>query len=99
MYICLHIHIFISRSFISISIFTNIGICVFSRSVVPTPLQPHGLEPTRLLCSWDFLGKNTEVGGDFLLHRHLHRANMTVAQIMNSLLSNSDLKKVGKTTR
>ena len=25
--------------------------------------------------------------------------NKTVAQIMNSLLSNSDLKKVGKTTR
>ena len=28
-------------------------------------LQPHRLEPTRLLCPWNFLGKNT--GVDFLL--------------------------------
>ena len=91
MCICLHIHIFISRSFLSISIFTHIGICVLSHSVVFISLQPHGLEPTRLHYPWDFLGKNTEVGCDFLLHRHLHRANMTVAQIMKSLLPNSDL--------
>ena len=32
-----------------------------------TPLQPHGLEPTRLLCLWDFLGKNTGVGCHLLL--------------------------------
>ena len=25
-------------------------------------LQPHGLQPIRLPCSWDFLGKNTGVG-------------------------------------
>ena len=25
-------------------------------------LQPHGLQPTRLLCPWDFPGKNTGVG-------------------------------------
>ena len=30
-------------------------------------LQPHGLHPIRLLCSWDFPGKNTEVGCHFLL--------------------------------
>ena len=30
-------------------------------------LQPHGLQPTRLLCPWDFPGKNTEVGCHFLL--------------------------------
>ena len=24
--------------------------------------QPHGLQPTRLLCPWDFLGKSTGVG-------------------------------------
>ena len=32
-----------------------------------TLLQPHGLEPTRPLYSWDFLGKNTRVGCYFLL--------------------------------
>ena len=30
-------------------------------------LQPHGLEPTRLLCPWDFPGKNTTMGCHFLL--------------------------------
>ena len=29
--------------------------------------QPHGLQPTRLLCPWDFPGKNTGVGCHFLL--------------------------------
>ena len=28
-------------------------------SVVSNSLQPHGLEPTGLLCYWDFPGKNT----------------------------------------
>ena len=26
-------------------------------------LQPHGLQPTRLLCPWDFPGKNTDLSG------------------------------------
>ena len=30
-------------------------------------LWPHGLWPTRLLCPWDFPGKNTRVGSHFLL--------------------------------
>ena len=30
-------------------------------------LQPHGLQPTRLLCPWDSPGKNTGVGCHFLL--------------------------------
>ena len=30
-------------------------------------LRPYGLQPTRLLCPWDFPGKNTGVGGHFLL--------------------------------
>ena len=29
-----------------------------SRSVVSDSLQPHGLEPARLLCPWDPPGKN-----------------------------------------
>ena len=33
----------------------------------PTLLQPHGLQPTRLLCLWDPPGKNTGVGSHFLL--------------------------------
>ena len=34
----------------------------WSRSVVSNSSRPHGLQPTRLLCPWDFPGKNTGVG-------------------------------------
>ena len=34
---------------------------------VSNPLRPHGLWPTRLLCPWDYPGKNTGVGFHFLL--------------------------------
>ena len=30
-------------------------------------LWPHGLSPTRLLCSWNFAGKNTGMGWHFVL--------------------------------
>ena len=33
----------------------------WSRSVVSNSSRPHGLQPTRLLCPWDFPGKNTGV--------------------------------------
>ena len=33
----------------------------------PTLLGPHGLQPARLLCPWDFQGKKTGVGWHFLL--------------------------------
>ena len=38
-----------------------------SCSVMPDSLRPHGLQPTRLLCLWDFPGKDTGVGHHFLL--------------------------------
>ena len=34
----------------------------WSRSVVSDSQLPHGLQPTRLLCPWDFPGKSTGVG-------------------------------------
>ena len=34
----------------------------WSRSVLSDPQQPHGLQPSRLLCPWDFPGKSTGVG-------------------------------------
>ena len=39
----------------------------WSRSVVSNPQRPHGLQPTRLLCPWDFPGKRTGVGCHCLL--------------------------------
>ena len=37
------------------------------RSVMSNSLRPRGLQPARLLCPWDFPGKNTGVGCHFLL--------------------------------
>ena len=37
------------------------------RSVVSDSSRPHGLQPTRLLRPWDFLGKSTGVGCHCLL--------------------------------
>ena len=39
----------------------------WSRLVVSNPQQPRGLQPTRLLCTWDFPGKSTGVGCHCLL--------------------------------
>ena len=38
-----------------------------SRPVVPDSLQPHGVQPTRLFCPWDFPGEDPRVGCHFLL--------------------------------
>ena len=40
---------------------------VLSHSVVFDSFRSHGLYPTRLLCPWEFPGKNTGVGRHFLL--------------------------------
>ena len=39
----------------------------WSRSVLSNSSRPHGLQLTRLLCLWDFPGKNTGVGCHCLL--------------------------------
>ena len=46
---------------------TTVPVFRLSCSVVSDSLWPHGLEPARLLCPWNFLGKNTGVGCHFLL--------------------------------
>ena len=41
----------------------------WSHSVMSNSQQPHGLQPTRFLCPWDFPGKSIGVGCHFLLQR------------------------------
>ena len=41
--------------------------CCSVASVMSDSLQPYGLQPTRLLCPWDSLGKNTGLGCHALL--------------------------------
>ena len=43
-------------------------------------LRAHGLQPTKLLCPWDFLGKNTGVGCHFLLQGMKVKSESEVAQ-------------------
>ena len=43
----------------------------WSRSVVSDSQRPHGLQPTRLLCPWDFPGKSTGVGCHCLLQQSI----------------------------
>ena len=40
-----------------------------SRSVVSDSLRPHRLQPTRLLCPWNFSGMNTGVGSHSFLQQ------------------------------
>ena len=48
-------------------LYSNIKSESESRSVASNSLQPHGLQPTRLLSPWNSLGKNTGVGSHSLL--------------------------------
>ena len=47
---------------------SKLFLCVWeSLSVVSDSFQPHGLEPARLLCTWNSPGQNTGVGSHSLL--------------------------------
>ena len=62
--------------------------CCQVASVVSDSVRPHRWQPTRLLCPWDFPGKNTGVGCHFLLQCMKVKSESEVAQ---SCLTPSDL--------
>ena len=41
--------------------------CCCRHSIMFNSLRPHGLQRTRLICPWNYPGKNTGVGSHFLL--------------------------------
>ena len=53
--------------YIFIIYITYMYVCMLNCSVMSDSLQIHGLQPARLLCPWDFISKNIEVGCHFLL--------------------------------
>ena len=53
--------------FSSLCVCVCVCVCTLSRSIMSSSLQPQGLQPTRLLCPWDFPAKNPGVGSHFLL--------------------------------
>ena len=50
-------------------------------SVVSNSVRPHRWQPTRLLCPWDFPGKNTGVGCHFLFQCMKVKNESEVAQL------------------
>ena len=45
----------------------SINCCLVTKSCLT--LQPHGLEPAKFLCGWDFPGRKPGVGRHFLLQK------------------------------
>ncbi|XDA81318.1 hypothetical protein R6Z07M_011258 [Ovis aries] len=75
-----------------------------SCSVLSASLRPHGLQPARRLCPWDFPGKNTGAGCHFLLQgssRPRDRARVSHVSCTGgpvpSRLSHLDLQYTHKT--
>ena len=52
----------------------------WSRSVGSDSLWPHGLQPTRLLCPWDFPGKSIGVECHCLLHLKELKSNNSLSE-------------------
>ena len=59
------LNVIINKSF-SITLKSKVKVKML---VVSDSLQPHGLQPSRLLCPWNSPGKNTGVGSHSLLQR------------------------------
>ena len=67
----------------------------WSRSVLSDSSQPHGLQPIRLLCPWDFPGKSTGVGCHCLLQEKTAIVNSEVSQSCLTLCNPMDCSLLG----
>ena len=65
----------------------------WSRSVMSNSSQPHGLQPTRLLCPWDFPGKSTGVGCHCLLHRNIQSSILLWFKVPGKYVFQSSTRK------
>ena len=64
------IAVIITQYQLSIVTWWNMTTAAAAASVVSDSSWPHGLQPSRLLCPWDFPGKNTGAGCHCLLQEH-----------------------------
>ena len=60
-------------------------VCVLSYSLTSDSLPPHGLYPARLLCPWDFPGKNARVGCHFTSRGSSWSENRTCVSFIGRL--------------
>ena len=70
--------------------------CMCECSVESDSLRPHGLQPARLLCPWNFPGKNTGVGCPFLLQVISEPFIKDTALLPLNYLRNLFFKKVNR---
>ena len=70
-------------------------------SVMSFSLRSHGLEPTRLLCLWNFPGKHTGVGCHFLLQGIFltQGLNPIVLHLLHQLADSLPLNHLGSSTQ
>ena len=61
--------------------------CVHACSVTSNSVWLHELQPARLLCLWNFLGKNTGLGCHFLLQVNLPDPGIKPASFMSLALA------------
>src|SRR5574337_293735 len=61
-------------------------------------VRPHRRQPTRLLCPWDSLGKNTGVGCHFLLQCMKVKSEKEVAQSCPTLCDPMDCSLPGSSS-
>ena len=76
------------------------GMCyaVLSHSVMSDTLRPYGLQPARLLCPWDSVGKNTAVGCHALLQGTFPNqgSNPCLLHLLHWLAGSLSLAPLGK---
>ena len=67
---------------------------------MPDSQRPHGLQPTRVLCPWDFPGKSTGVGCHCLLQVHsVARSQTLLKQLSSSSSKMYVINKMGHRRR
>ena len=64
-----------------------IYMCMYVHAQSCPTLQPHGLQPTRLLSPWDFPGKNTGVDCHFLLLENLPNPGIKLMSLASPSLA------------
>ena len=72
---------------------------VYVCSVMSDSLQPHGLQPSRLLCPWNFPGKNTGAGCHFLFQGIFltQGSNLSLLHLLQWQADSLPLVPLGKT--
>ena len=83
----------------NIFVYVFTGICACCHSVVSDFLRPRELQPARLLCPWNFPGKNTGVACHALLQRIIptQGSNLCLLRLLHWQADSLPLSHLGST--